>query len=241
MSAHWKSYTDAAAAAEACATHIRSLIEMALAGDADATVAFSGGSTPKLMFAALARAPIEWQRVQIFLVDERSVPPDHPDSNHKLVCDHLVRPARIPIRNVHRVHSELNPQQAARQCEAEIRAYFSLDDGEMPHFDVIHLGVGSDAHTASLFPGDPLIEDRDHIAAAVHVPKLHTWRITLLPGVLLAARHAAVLVSGADKAEAMRNVLLERYAPMEFPAQIIAHHARRATWFLDAAAAQRLD
>jgi 6-phosphogluconolactonase len=241
MSAHWKSYSDPQAAAEACATHIISLLEMALAGNGDATVAFSGGSTPKLMFAAMVKARFNWSRVQLFSVDERMVPPDHTESNYRLLCDHLVQPARIPTRNIHRIHAELPPQIAARHYESEIREYFALDSGELPHFDVVQLGVGPDAHTASLFPREPLIEDRERIAAAVNVQKLGAWRITLLPGVLLAARHAAVLVSGADKAEAMRNVLRDPYAPLEYPAQMIAHHSRRATWFLDQAAAGLLD
>jgi 6-phosphogluconolactonase len=214
---------------------------MALAGDGDATIAFSGGSTPKLMFASMVNARFDWSRVQVFLVDERCVPLDHPESNYRMICDHLVRPAHIPTRNVHRIAADLPPQVAARRYESDIREYFDLEPGELPHFDVIHVGVGADAHTASLFPGEPMIEDRERIVAPVHVAKLHAWRITLLPGVLLAARHAAVLVAGEDKAEAMKNVLRGRYAPLDYPAQMIAHHSRRATWFLDAPAAGLLD
>jgi 6-phosphogluconolactonase len=241
MNANWKSYGDVQAAADACAMHIRSLLEMPLAGGSDATVAFSGGSTPKLMFASLVRMGIDWSRVQVYLVDERPVPPDHPDSNYRTMSEHLVKPARIPSRNVHRIHSELLPQQAARHYQTEIRDCFALDDGELPHFDVIHLGIGADAHTASLFPGEPLIDNREGIAAAVNVDKLSQWRVTLLPGVLLAARHAAVLATGADKARAMRNILREEYAPQKYPAQMIAHNSRRATWFLDDASAAMLD
>lgn len=241
MSAHWKSYPDAGAAAEACATHIISLLEMGLAGDGDVTFAVSGGSTPKLMFAHLARAPFDWSRVQLFWVDERTVPPDHAESNYRMAEEHLIRPAHIPHRNVHRIHAELQPAQAARHYEHEIREVFRLEEGEMPHFDAIHLGVGPDAHTASLFPGQPLIGDREKIVAAVQVPKLSTSRITLLPGVLLSARHAAVLVSGEDKAEAMHAIFNGRYEPLKFPAQIIAHHSRKATWFLDEPAAGLLN
>jgi 6-phosphogluconolactonase len=241
MNAQWKPYPDADAAAHACARHVLSVLEMSLAGDGDATVAFSGGSTPKLMFKHLVEAGFDWSRVQVYWVDERAVPPDHPDSNYKLVEDNLIKPARIPHRNVHRVHAELPPQQAARHYEAEIRSCLNLEPGELPHFDLVHLGVGADAHTASLFPGEPLIENRDGIAAAVWVEKLSTWRITLLPGVLMAARHAAVLVSGDDKAECMRQVIRGEYGPLQYPAQLIAHHSRRATWFLDNAAARLLD
>jgi 6-phosphogluconolactonase len=240
MSAHWKSYPDVDAAAEACATHMLSVLEMALAGDADATMAISGGSTPARMFPFLVRANFDWSRVHIFWVDERSVPPDHPESNYAMADRHLIRPARIPHRNVHRIHGELAPKQAARHYEAEIREVFQLDPGQLPHFDLVHLGVGADAHTASLFPGEPLIEDREGIVAPVPVPHLKTSRITLLPGVLLAARHGAVLVTGEDKSEAVYHVFRGRYEPEKYPAQIVAHHARRATWFLDAGAAAKL-
>jgi 6-phosphogluconolactonase len=241
MSAHWKSYPDPAAAAEACATHILSLLETALAGNSAATVAFSGGSTPRLMFEAMVRQRFDWSDVHVFFVDERTVPPDHPDSNYGLAEKHLIRPGHVPHRNVHRIHGELAPPQAARHCEHEVREFFALDADALPHFDVVHLGMGADGHTASLFPGEPLIEDREGIVAAVHVPKLNSWRVTLLPGVLLAARHVAVLVAGDDKAEALRDVFQGVYDPLKLPAQIVAHHSRRASWFVDSAAARLLD
>jgi len=241
LSANWKAYPTKEAAAEACATHTISILETALAGGGDATLAISGGSTPKLMFGYLVRSGFDWSRVQLFWVDERSVPPTHEDSNFRMTEEHLIRPARIPHRNVHRIHAELAPDLAARHYENEIREVFGVDKGELPHFDLIHLGVGPDGHTASLFPGESLIENRDGIVAAVHVDKLKMWRITLLPGVLLSARHAAVLATGQDKAVAMRKVLRDPYTPLEYPAQIVAHHARRASWFLDNDAASLLD
>ena len=90
----------------------------------------------------------------------------------------------------------------------------------MPRFDVVHRGMGPDAHTASLFPGEPLIDDREGIAAAVYVEKFHQWRVTLLPGALLAAKHTVFLVAGDDKAEAVRAVFQEEYDPKKYPAQI---------------------
>ena len=101
--------------------------------------------------------------------------------------------------------------------------------------------MGPDAHTASLFPGEPLIDDRDGIAAAVYVEKLKQWRVTLLPGALLAAKHTVFLVAGADKAEAVRAVFKEEYDPKKYPAQMASHHGRRVAWFLDQAAARLLE
>ena len=129
------------------------------------------------------------------------------------------------------------PEVAARRYEEDIRNFFGLEPGEMPHFDVIHRGMGPDAHTASLFPGEPLIDDRQGIAAAVYVAKLAQWRITLLPGVLEAARSTAMLVTGPDKAEALRAVFQEPYEPKKYPAQL-GSRGGAVTWFLDQAAAR---
>jgi 6-phosphogluconolactonase len=216
-------------------------LEEALSGERPATIALSGGSTPKPLFVSLAQASFPWDRVHLFLVDERAVPPSDPQSNYRLAEDTFLRPARFPYRNVHRIQSELRPDVAATRYADEIRAFFGLARGDMPQFDIIHRGMGADAHTASLFPGEPLIDDRESIAAAVYVEKLSQWRITLLPGVLLAARHSVILVTGADKAGALRAVLQEPYDPKQFPAQIAVHHARHVTYFVDDKAAALLD
>jgi 6-phosphogluconolactonase len=240
MSVHWKSYPNPGAAAEACAAHVKSVVDTAVQGGRPVSIALSGGSTPKLMFGHLTAAGLDWSKVHIFWVDERGVPPTHADSNYRMTDEFLIRPGHIPQRNIHRIKAELTPEIAARTYDAELREFFDLEDGELPHFDLVHLGVGPDAHTASLFPGEPLIENREKLAAAVYVEKLGQWRITLLPGVLLAARQIAVLACGEDKSEALRQVIKEQYDPIRYPAQIVAHHTRRASWFLDEAAAAQL-
>lgn len=224
-------------AAEACAAHILELLEEAMAGDAPATLAISGGSSPRLMFEIFAQTRFPWEQVHVFFVDERCVPPTDPQSNFKLADDTWLTPASFPSGNVHRIQAELEPAVAAQRYIDDIREYFALDSGRMPQFDVIHRGMGPDCHTASLFPGEPLIDDRKGIAAAVWVEKMNQWRITLLPGVLLAARNTAMLVTGADKAPALRSVVKEPFDPKKYPAQITAGLGRRVTWFLDAAAA----
>ncbi len=241
MSLHWHKLADAQAAAEAAAHHIVNILEEVLFGQDQATIAISGGSTPKLLFQVLARTPFEWQRVHFFFVDERCVPPADDASNFKLADDYFFRFAHIPHRNIHRVLGELTPEVAAKRYVEEIREFFGLEDGEMPHFDIVHRGMGPDAHSASLFPGEPLIEDRENIAAAVYAEKFHQWRVTLLSAALCAAKHTVFVVAGADKAEAVRAVFQEEYDPMKYPAQIASHHARGVSWFLDDAAARLLD
>jgi 6-phosphogluconolactonase len=237
MSANRTVFADARAAADACARHVLALIEKAIDREEYATFAVSGGSTPALLFDELASSKCRWGRVHLFWVDERAVAPTAEASNYKLAYDHLIAPAGIPEGNVHRIHGELEPREAAAIYTAEIRRYFELGSTELPRFDVVHRGVGPDGHTASLFPGNELLDSYDDIAAPVFAPQFNQWRITLLPGVLKAARNTVMLAAGADKAEAVRAALEEGYDPKKWPAQIARDQAH---WFLDRAAAARL-
>jgi 6-phosphogluconolactonase len=231
---------DAEATAEACAQFILALLRETLATRDYATLALSGGSTPKLLFKSLVEAKFQWEGVHLFWVDERAVPPDSPRSNYKLAADLLIGPAGIPRQQVHRIRAELHPTAAVEVYVDEMRRFFKLQQHELPKFDVVQRGMGADAHTASLFPSEALIADRQKIAAAVQVAKLDQWRITLLPGVLLAAHNTAVLVAGEDKAEAIRAVFEEPFDPKKYPAQIGMRDGKNVTWFLDQAAAKLL-
>lgn len=234
-------YPDPSKAAEACAHHVQNLLEEAISGGLQATFAVSGGSTPRLLFQELAKAKFPWDKVHLFWVDERAVPPTDSQSNYRLADESFIEPAHFPRRNVHRIQAELRPDVAAQRYAEDIRAFFGLGPGDLPHFDIVHRGMGPDAHTASLFPGEPMIEDRDGLVAAVYAARFSQWRITMLPGVLLAASHTVMLVAGADKANAVRDVFHEPYDPKRFPAQISSQTGRRVTWFLDEAAASLMD
>lgn len=241
MGVHWHASPSPNLAAEACAQHVLAVLEEVLSASEFATFAVSGGSTPRLLFEKLAASRFRWDRVHLFWVDERSVAPTDPASNYKLADDCLIHPAHMPPRQIHRIHGEIAPRAAAARYAAEIREFFGLADGEMPQFDLVQRGMGADGHTASLFPGEPLIEDREGIAGAVFAAQFNQWRVTLLPGALLAARHTAVLVSGADKAPAVRAVFHEEYEPLLYPAQLGARGGRDIEWFLDNAAAALLE
>jgi 6-phosphogluconolactonase len=231
---------DREAAAEACAQFILAILRETLATRDYATLALSGGSTPKLLFERMVEAKFNWDGVHLFWVDERAVPPTDERSNFKLALDFLIRPAGIPREQVHRIRAELSPPEAVEMYVDEIRTFFKIRAQELPKFDVIQRGMGTDAHTASLFPTEPLIADRQKIAAAVHVEKMAQWRITLLPGVLLAAHNTVVLVAGEDKAPAVRSVFEETFDPKKYPAQLGMRDARNVTWFVDQAAAKLL-
>ncbi|MBL8173093.1 MAG: 6-phosphogluconolactonase [Bryobacterales bacterium] len=241
MSMHWHTYSSIDKAAEACCRNILPSLEEAVSGHGLAKIALSGGSTPKPLFRALAESGFDWKQVHVFWVDERMAPPSDPESNFLAAEELFLKPAHVPLRNIHRIHGELRPDVAAENYSQEVEDVFSLAGGELPHFDVVHLGIGADAHIASLFPGEPLIGNREDIASSVYVEKLAKWRVTLLPGVLLNAKHIVVLAGGEDKAEPIRNVMEAPYDPMTYPAQLISHHGRHVTWFVDGAAAALTD
>jgi 6-phosphogluconolactonase len=229
---------DSESAASACASFVLATLRDALQSKTSATFAISGGSSPRLLFSRLAASGLDWSKVHLFWVDERCVPPDDSQSNYKLAKETLIDPASIPASNVHRIQGELEPEAAAREYVREITDFFR--DGELPEFDLIHRGMGPDAHTASLFPGEPLIDNQTDIAAAVWVEKMKSHRVTLLPGVLLKAGQTVLQVAGADKAEALFNVLRGPEDIKQYPCQLGTRGSDKAVWFLDKAAAARL-
>lgn len=237
---HLRIAAGAEESADACARYVLESLEETLKTKPSATFAISGGSTPKLLFARLAKADFDWSRVHFFWVDERCVPPDDDQSNFKLANDALFVPAEVKHTNIHRILGELTPEEGAIHYIEEISKFFGLETGQLPEFDLIHRGMGPDGHTASLFPGEPLIENRTGIAAAVWVEKMRSHRVTLLPGVLLKAQQTILQVVGADKAEVLREVLKGPGDPMRYPCQIATRNSDTATWFLDKAAASKL-
>ncbi len=238
MTAH--RYNSPDATAEACAQFVIGVLQEARAARDFATLAVSGGSTPKLMFQKMAASGFSWDRVHLFWVDERCVPPTDSASNYKLTDESFIQPAHFPPQQVHRIQGELDPQAAALRYADDIRQFFGLAEGDLPHFDLIHRGMGPDAHTASLFPGEPLIDDHLNLTAAVYAPQFKQWRVTLLPGPLMAAKLTVMLVAGEDKAEALRAVFYDPYEPKKYPAQIATREGHGVTWFLDEKAAALL-
>jgi 6-phosphogluconolactonase len=226
------SFNEADAAADAASAFILSALRDAVEARGRATIAVSGGHTPQLLFDRMSQADFPWARLQFFFVDERAVPPDDANSNFRLAHAHLLDRVRFPEENIHRIAGEDDPVRAAGAYAGAIRDAFELKPGELPVFDVIQHGMGPDGHTASLFPGEPLIADRVNIAAAVHAPVRPSDRITLLPGVLLASRASVFLVDGKDKFAALQQVLTGEYDPTKFPAQLLSRSGKRVDWFV---------
>jgi 6-phosphogluconolactonase len=224
-------------AAEACGDRILAILDEARRQRGVATLAVSGGSTPRIMFQAMARRNFDWAGVEIYQVDERCVPPDDEQSNFRMIRESLLSKVPIADFQFHRVAGELPPNEAARNYVDDIRESMKLAAGELPVFDVIQRGMGPDAHTASLFPGEPLISDRTGIAAAVWVEKMKQHRVTLLRGVLEKARYTLCLTTGAEKATALHAVLRGPFDPMQAPSQIASPDT---AWYIDKDAAARI-
>jgi 6-phosphogluconolactonase len=221
-------------AAESSANYILDVLRKAIHDRGEAFIAVSGGSTPKLLFQAMRKADFPWKDLAWFFVDERCVPRTDEQSNYKLAFDNLLGPIGFPQENIFRIEGELAPKEAADKYVKAIRKRFLLGSTEFPKFDVIQLGMGPDAHMASLFPGDSLINDRVGIAAAVRAPKPPPDRVTLLPGVLLAARSTVFLVSGEDKRPALEAVLTGPEDVLKYPAQLVARSGKPVDWFIGA-------
>ena len=208
------------------------------------TIALSGGSTPKSLFNLLAtnaKTTLPWDRMFFFFGDERHVPPTDPDSNYRMANEAMLSKVPVPPANVFRIEAE-NPdaEAAAAAYEQTLRKFFQVAAGEVPKFDLILLGMGPDGHTASLFPGTAGLQEKSRLVIANWVEKLKTHRLSFTFPLINAARCVAFLVSGTDKAPALKGVL-EGSAPGEqYPAKLVAPKDGKLIWFLDRAAASGL-
>jgi 6-phosphogluconolactonase len=205
------------------------------------SVALSGGSTPTALYGLLAeepyRAQIPWAQVHLFWGDERCVPPDHPDSNYRMVNETLISHVPIPSANVYRIRGELDPDLAARAYEKTLQDFFC---GPRTRFDLVLLGLGDDGHTASLFPGSDALHERERLAVAVEA-RYHdrpARRVTLTLPALNTARQVLFLVTGSAKAGIVQAVL--EGPEGRLPAQQIRPAAGQTVWMLDREAASQL-
>ncbi len=208
------------------------------------TIALSGGSTPKSLYNLLAtnaRTALPWEKTFFFWGDERHVPPTDPESNYRMAQEAMLSKVPVPTANVFRLAGE-NPDAAsvAKDYEATLRKFFQLEPAQIPAFDLILLGMGPDGHTASLFPGTDGLKEKSRLVIANWVEKLKTYRLSFTLPVLNAAHYVAFLVSGTDKASALKNVLEENVSGEQYPAKLVNPSNGKLIWFIDRAAASDL-
>lgn len=230
--------------ARAAAELFTSSIASAASARGVARVAISGGTTPKAMFSLLASGPfagkVPWDKLDLYWVDERCVPPENAESNYRMTQEALLSKVPLPAERIHRMEGELEPEVAAARYEAAIRNGFKLEGAQTPTFDLVLLGMGDDGHTASLFPHTEALNDMTHIVVANHVPQKDTWRITLTWPVINQGREVAFLIEGDKKAQVLHEVFEGPYQPETYPSQMIRPASGKLTLLLDGAAAAKL-
>jgi len=233
-------YRDPAALAAAVAELFVATGRMAMAERGAFFVALSGGQTPRAAYELLAQEPLReelsWSDVFVYFGDERCVPPDDELSNYRMAQRAFLDSVGIPRANVHRIAGEIDPGHAANEYASLIRA----DLGSTPHFDLVMLGLGSDGHTASLFPGTPPETGSDELVRAVYAQSQMMWRVTITPKVINLARTVAFAVEGVAKAQILARVYQGPVDPVTYPAQIVHPVSGRLIWMVDELAAGML-
>jgi 6-phosphogluconolactonase len=232
--------------ARRAAEQITCAIEEAVASHGRARIAISGGSTPRETYRLLADSSEPWRsrippdKLDLYWVDERVVPPHHAASNYRMVCEAWLDHVPIDPGRIHRIAGEQEPQAAAIRYESELRSSFGLGESDFPRFDLVTLGMGADGHTASLFPFTAALNERNRLAVANYLPQQQAWRITLTLPVINQAASVFFLVSGADKAEILKEVMTGAADPERFPGQLIKPASCILTVLMDQAAASLL-
>jgi len=237
---------DSSALARRAAEHIVDIAAQAATKRGRARIAISGGSTPKAAFQLLAdpgqplfkRMP--WDKLDLYWVDERTVPPDDLESNYRMTREAMLDHVPLKPEQIHRMEGELQPEVAAARYESLLRNTFRLEGAETPRFDLVQLGMGDDGHTASLFPHTDAIHEMSRLVTANQVPQKDTWRITLTWPVINEASSVFFLIGGKNKAELVREVFTESRDPERLPSQLIWPASGILTLILDKDAAALL-
>jgi 6-phosphogluconolactonase len=209
-------------------------------------VALAGGSTPKTLYRLLVndtalRSQVPWDKIHLFFGDERHVAPDHPDSNFRMATEAMISNSPLKPEQVTRIKGEYpDTQEAALEYEEALREYFKLKAGEYPRFDLLFVGMGNEGHTLSLFPGTKALHADGRIAVRNWVGKLYTERITLTAPAASNAVRIIFMVTGADKALALKAVLEGPYEPEQLPAQLLQPQNGKLLWLVDRAAGSML-
>jgi 6-phosphogluconolactonase len=214
----------------------------AVAGRGRFTLAVAGGTTPLPAYRRLAdptlASGVPWPKVHVFWGDERCVPPDDPSSNERAVHEALLDRVPVPADHIHPIRCAGDPARAALAYDALLRSFVADSDG--PTLDLVLLGLGENGHTASLFPGDPALQETSRWVVPARVAGQAFARVTLTAGVLNRARAVVFLVSGSAKAGVLRQVLEGPRRPERLPAQLIRPRFTQPLWLVDAEAASQL-
>ena len=209
------------------------------AGQVD--IALSGGSTPNLFFRAMTalRPEIDWGRVRFYWVDERCVPPDHPESNFGTAYDLFLGPLEIPGSSYFRIRGENDPEDEAKRYKNLILDQVS-PEMTAPVFDLIFLGMGADGHTASIFPHEVDLWNAESLCTVGTHPESGQKRVTFTGHLINAAAWVLFLVTGNEKSEIVKKVITRTGNYSDYPASLVAPNRGKLEWYMDKAAASLL-
>jgi 6-phosphogluconolactonase len=233
---------DGAAIAKRAAQEFVQAAQDAVRAKNSFNVALAGGSTPKALYGLLVndstlRSQVPWDKMHLFFGDERHVPPDHSESNFRMATEVMISKSPLKPEQVTRIKGEYpDTDQAALEYEKALREYFKLKDGEFPRFDLLLAGMGNEGHTLSLFPGTKALLADGRIAVRNWVGKLYTERITLTAPAASNAAEIIFMVTGADKALALKAVLEGPFEPDQLPAQLLQPKSGKLLWLVDVGA-----
>jgi 6-phosphogluconolactonase len=228
--------------ADELALWICNIVQSTLQNQEFFTLALSGGETPKILYEKLAspgfKEKIDWKRVHIFWGDERAVPFNDDRNNAKMAYDLLIDHIDIPVAQIHVMRTEIEPVFAAQAYEKMLHTYF---DNTVKSFDLVLLGIGDDGHTLSIFPGSPLLDEKEQKwVNAVYNEEQQMYRITLTPVIVNRASNIAFMVSDPNKAKILKEVIEGEYRPSTLPAQLIKPENGELHWFIDKGTAKEL-
>jgi 6-phosphogluconolactonase len=242
----YKQLPDAEQVSRTAATEFVQLAAQAVSDHGVFRVALSGGNTPRRLYQVLSEMPfrlqVEWHKIEFFWGDERGVPADHPDSNFHMACEALLRKVPVPDTHIHHMQADRSDRDAAAaDYQREIARIFQVrPDGEPPVFDLVLLGMGPDAHTASLFPHTAALRESQRWVVSNYVAKFTAFRMTMTPAIINQAASIVFVVTGAEKASILAEVLEGPQDQARLPSQLIRPVSGKLTWFLDRIAASRL-
>lgn len=205
------------------------------------TLCLSGGSTPRRLYELLASEPwvkqMPWGKTHIFFGDERCVNQMDAQSNFKMITDALLSKVPIPKSNIHApVGQDGNPEESAREYEQQLAEFF----GNQPVFDLVLLGLGTEGHTASIFPNSPAVGEKQKSVMAYRVDDEHGWRLTMTLPVINSARHIMFLVAGTEKQDIVGQIFSQTTNGHAIPATLVEPQTGMLSWYMDEAAAQKV-
>ena len=205
------------------------------------TIALSGGRTPKNLYQLLAsdtfKNKIDWSKLHFFWGDERCVPFNDDRNNAKMTFDTLLNHIPVIKEQIHIIRTDIEPKDSAIEYEKLLHKYFPDKDHT---FDLVLLGLGDNAHTLSLFPENPIINEKQKWVQSFYLKEENIYRITLTAPVVNASGCVAFLVSGKNKSAALYNVFTQEHVPMLYPAQIIQPFNDELYWWVDEDAASMI-